>query len=262
MNPQKVLKPIIDKLTQWRIDATQSGKTAEAAAAKTTVVSIYGKFIENKENRSAISFANQEKAKKKVNSPLLISVHKLYTGAFEFRMHKKKIFMDTAEIIGYFILQNAKKHMLEFVYDVLGEFIDPRMIELLITDTDSIGMSLACNSLDEAVLPEKRNEWFKTVRERWFPVNMELKERIPGKFLIEASGTEFVGLCAKTYIIWDEDEEKKKLACKGVMKRINTMEIDNYRAILFDPIGLGESVLNKGFKHTSKGEMYRYDQTR
>ncbi len=40
------------------------------------------------------------------------------------------------------------------------------------------------------------------------------------------------------------------------------MEIDNYRAILFDPIGLGEGVLNKGFKCTPKGEMYRYDQTR
>ncbi|MCP4648863.1 MAG: hypothetical protein GY853_02110, partial [PVC group bacterium] len=177
-------------------------------------------------------------------------------------MLKNKIRMDCAEIIGYFILKNAKKHMLEFVYDILGEFIDPRMIELLDTDTDSIGMSLACHSLDEAVLPEKRNEWFKTVRERWFPRNMELKEKIPGKFLIEASGTEFVGLNAKTYIIWDEDDEKKKLACKGVMKRINPLGIDDFRRTLLDPSHACETVLNKGFIRTPKGEMFRYDQTR
>ncbi|MCP3683834.1 MAG: hypothetical protein GY861_14205 [bacterium] len=68
--------------------------------------------------------------------------------------------------------------MLEFVYDILGEFIDPRMIELLVTDTDSVGMSLACNSLDEAMLPDKRNEWFETVRDHWFPANVELKGKI------------------------------------------------------------------------------------
>ncbi|MCP4652753.1 MAG: hypothetical protein GY858_05145 [Candidatus Omnitrophica bacterium] len=210
LNPKRFLKPIIDKLTQWQIDATQSDKTAQAAAAKTTVVSIYGKFIENKENRSVVSFGNCVKAKKMLCNPLIIDVHELYSGAFEIHMLKNEIRMDCAEIIGYFILQNAKKHMLEFVYDMLGVFIDPRMIELLVTDTDSIGMSLACNSLDEAVLPEKKTEWVKTVREHWFPMNMELKEKIPGKFLIEASGTEFVGLCAKTYIIWDEDDEKKE----------------------------------------------------
>ncbi len=210
MNPKKILKPIIDKLTRWQINATETNKTAEAAAAKTMVVSIYGKFIENKETRNVVSFVNSKKAKKMINNPRFVNFNELYTGAFEIHMKRRKIIMDCAEIIGYFILQNAKKHMLEFVYDVLGKYIDPKMIELLVTDTDSIGMSLACNSLDEAVLPAKKLEWLRDVRNSWFPPNMEINEKIPGKFLIEASGTEFVGLCAKTYIIWDEDEKKRK----------------------------------------------------
>ncbi len=94
-----------------------------------------------------------------INNRKFIDVNELYSGVFELHMQRNKIVMDCAEIIGYFILQNAKKHMLEFVYDILGKYINPKMIELLVTDTDSIGMSLACNCLDEAVLTTKKLEW-------------------------------------------------------------------------------------------------------
>ncbi len=80
--------------------------------------------------------------------------------------------------------------------------------------------------------------------------------------MIEASGTEFIGLCAKTYILWDEDRKMKKLACKGVMKKINPLEIENFRYILFNKLHTQQYVLNKNFKCMPNGEIFRYDQTK
>ncbi len=46
------------------------------------------------------------------------------------------------------------------------------------------------------------------------------------------------------------------------MKRINQLEIKNYRRVLFDELHTQQYVLNKNFKHMPSGEMFRYDQTK
>ncbi len=54
----------------------------------------------------------------------------------------------------------------------------------------------------------------------------------------------------------------KKLACKGVMKKINHLEIENFRSILFDKFHMQQYVLNRNFKCMPNGEIFRYDQTK
>ena len=138
--------------------------------------------------------------------------------------------------------------MLQFYYHCIDHFLDRSDFELLEMDTDSLYMSLAGDSVDALVKPERKEE-FEAVKSSWFPRNDNAEhaaydKRTPGLFKVEWSGQGFIGLNSKTYYCWVQDGDK--YSCKGVNKKRNSIEKDTYLRVLMT--GQSESGENRGFR--------------
>ena len=125
--------------------------------------------------------------------------------------------------IGFMVYQYAKMKMLSFYYDFLVIFIDKRDFKMCEMDTDSLYLALSECSLDEVIIPEKREAYFrernlllpsescdnphhreqyvkaKTYGLLWFPQpcceeRRLLDKRTPGLFKIEWEGDEMTSL--------------------------------------------------------------------
>ena len=164
---------------------------------------------------------------------------------FEIEMAKKTIRLDMPHQLGYWILSNAKKRMLEFYFDCIDRFVDRSLFEYVEMDTDSAYMALATHSLEDAVRPELKRDFF-TDWPKWFPAEscsehhpawIECKmrgerwiddceecrsrrktdKRHPGLFKLEYTGSEMLALCSKTYFA--DGEQGSKFSSKGIQKR-------------------------------------------
>ena len=69
--------------------------------------------------------------------------------------------------IGFFVYQYAKLRMLSFHYDCVDKYLDRENFELMGMDTDSLYMVLSTPSLESAVRPELRQQFFKEYH-HWF----------------------------------------------------------------------------------------------
>ena len=124
--------------------------------------------------------------------------------------------------IGYFILQYAKLHMLQFYYDCLDKFIDRADFQYCEMDTDSAYLALSAPRLIYVIkpymLPTYTNglEWYcrdeiieADADLHWFPgicctKHAKFDKRTPGLFKLEYEGNDtfiMIGLCSKTYIV-------------------------------------------------------------
>ena len=77
----------------------------------------------------------------------------------------------------------SKLHMLSFV-NWLNECLDRTKYCCCFSDTDSIYLSLAHETIEECVKPEKM-EYYMSSRDKWFATN-EFTKREPGNFLKKA----------------------------------------------------------------------------
>ena len=153
---------------------------------------------------------------------------------FELKIFKKMIKCDLPIQIGFFVFTYAKLRMLEFYYHCIDAFLDRRDFQYLEMDTDSAYMSLAGNSLEELVRPDKKEE-FAAVRHQWFPRHETAEhaaydKRKSGLFKVEWKGDGFVGLNSKTYCCWGA--ESNKASCKGISKRLNDPQKEVYLNVL------------------------------
>ena len=130
--------------------------------------------------------------------------------------------------ISNIVFQYAKLKMLSFHYDCIDKFIDRSDFELCEMDTDSLYMVLSTPTLEEAVRPELRRQFF-TRFHRWFPspccnkhrpdfVRVKTRgevweaqeqcckdraafdRRTPGLFKLEYKGDGIVALCSKNLL--------------------------------------------------------------
>ena len=106
--------------------------------------SSYGSLIMDKEKHQEVLYLTSEgKAQQKVNDPRFRKLDDVTDELFELEMAKKTISLDLPVQLGYHILQLAKLRMLQFYYDFMCKFCDPRDFEYLEMDTDSAYMALA-----------------------------------------------------------------------------------------------------------------------
>ena len=75
---------------------------------------------------------------------------------FELKMYKKRIKCNLPNQIGFFIFTYTKIHMLELYYHSINAFLDRQDFQYLEMDSDSPFMSLAGDSLEELVKPDKK----------------------------------------------------------------------------------------------------------
>ena len=140
-------------------------------------------------------------------------------------------------------------------------------------DTDSNYMALSGELLD-VVKPERLSTTFPDDYERWMVLPycpdhkhlfwsrvrakqsvdditgsaccrryFKLDSRTPGKFKQEFKGSVIVALNSKTYICSDGD--RVKLSSKGLSKRTNRLDVENYKSVLRTRHHV--SGVNKGF---------------
>ena len=157
-------------------------------------------------------------------------------------------------------------------------------------DTDSMYLSLSTDSIDQAVTPELKREYFEKYHE-WFPsqacaehredfVNTKLAEkpwvkqeccqkvyayeyRTPGLFKEEfhASGGfgGLISLCSKTYYAYNKDTVK--ISSKGIQKNKNSHNLTKERFLhVLETQKAGKGV-NRGFR-TVGARVLTYYQPR
>ena len=183
-----------------------------------------------------------------INSFFFHDLEELSDEVFELKMFKKKIKCDLPIQIGFFVFTYAKLCMLEFYYHCIDAFLDRRDFQYLEMDTDSAYMSLAGDSLEELVQPDKKEE-FAAVQHQWFPrhdtpEHAAYDKRKPGLFKVEWKGDGFVGLNSKTYCCWGADSHKA--SCKGISKRLNDPQKEVYLNVL--QTRQSRSGENRGFR--------------
>ena len=158
-------------------------------------------------------------------------------------MAPERLTMDLPVQIAVFVYAYAKLRMLQFWYDLLGQYIDLWCWEPLYMDTDSYYISLGRDSLHDCLRPEcKRafnerfHEWFP--REAydvhragfvdimtglgpcaWYPARQCCKvhrvydEKAPSLFKLEWDGDGMVALSSKTY--YCRDSQALRLSLPG-----------------------------------------------
>lgn len=88
--------------------------------------------------------------------------------------------------------QLAKLRMLKFYYDCLDHFVDRRDFELIQMDTDSLYFALSRKTLDEAIRPERFDEFEASIKDcfawdKW-------SSREPGLFKLVFQGSRGIAL--------------------------------------------------------------------
>lgn len=218
-------------------------------------------------------------------NPIVCGGH-VETELYKVEMLPRSVRHDLPIHISLFVLCESKETMLRFVYDVVNHYLKPNHYQILYMDTDSIMMSMS-SDIDLIVKPGLEESFFK-IKHKFFPIewcdihydayiNTKLKKqewvmesccekenmyakRTPGLFKQEAKGTHFVGLCPKTYILYDEDNESSKLSTKSLNKSQNKIELDNFLGVLHT--GKPDGGINHGFKRSKSGSVLSYTQYR
>ncbi|KAL8598698.1 hypothetical protein ACOMHN_033262 [Nucella lapillus] len=173
--------------------------------------------------------------------------------------------------------------MLEFYYDCVDKFVNRADFQLCEMDTDSLYMALSKESLEKAVRPDLRLQFYQDWR-NWFPAQacddhhedfvntkrkgkdwtphpccvtrQKLDKRTPGLFKLEYKGDGIVALCSKTYYCFGESD---KFSCKGFSKRLNHLVKNNYLKVLETRVNQGG--VNKSFRMDGT-TVYTYQQHR
>ena len=216
--------------------------------------SAYGKFIEAVERQTRVLYTKDEDTVDKHLRSVWFEDLEEIGDTYKIECRKNKITINRPFQVGIVVYQLAKLRMLEFYYDFLDHYIDRRDFELIQMDTDSMYFALSHDTLEEAVRPERLEE-FKMEKRAWLSWD-KWSNREPGLFKLECEGTRAIALCSKCYFVEDESSGKAKMSSKGMSKAQNELLWQRYDMALD---GHKDMATNRGFR-MHKGAMYTYEQ--
>ena len=94
-------------------------------------------------------------------------------------------------------------------------------------DADSMYFALSCNTLEEAIKPELKQQ-FEREKKQWLSWD-KWSSREPGLLKLESEGTGAIALCSKCYFVEDEQSGKAKMSSKGVSKKAERASMEEIR---------------------------------
>ena len=116
--------------------------------------------LQNKASYTRTQFVQgSSKAAAKVNANRFKSLSVIDDELFEVESGYSTIEMNLPIYLGFEILQNAKIRILSFYYDFLLKFIHPSDMNCVLSDTDSVYIALTTNSIKDAVMTHKKEEF-------------------------------------------------------------------------------------------------------
>lgn len=225
--------------------------------------SIFGKTLENVENRINVKLVNKwsdntNKTKRTYTADLLISkpnFHSVSVFSENFvaiQMKPDKILLDKPIYIGFTVLELSKSHMYNFHYTVMKPFYKEK-IRLCYTDTDSFLYSIQTKDIYSDI-KMYFHQYFDTSN---YPMNnvygiQPKNNKIPGLFKDELGGQnieEFIGLRSKLYCIKTKNGVIKK--AKGIQKAaVRSLNFTDYKRVLnTGEIIRRKNVFFKSLKH-------------
>ena len=157
------------------------------------------------------------------------------------------VFLDNPLQIAIAVYSYAKLLLISF-WEFLNKYLDNDLYQLMQTDTDSLYIAFARETIDDCVKPELREEW-EHVKCDFFSSNdtteidfedckitrEQYDKRSPGKFKPEFIGDGMYCLNSKVYHIWkilSDGTTKSKTSCKGTQKSRNKLEEQNFSSVL------------------------------
>lgn len=137
---KKFMAPWIEFCTQKR---SESKNDFEKNFWKLQVNSVYGKTIENVENRFKVSICTVGSSfSEKLNSPLYLRHEIINPDLAIVFEHYEKLNVKRPYYIGFSILEISKLIMYDFFYNVLQDHFGEKGVELIYSDTDSLAIQV------------------------------------------------------------------------------------------------------------------------
>ena len=210
----------------------------------------YGKFLEAVERQLKVLYTKDENTVEKHLRSVWFEDLEEIGDTYKIN----KVMIDRPFLVGIVVYQLAKLRMLQFYYDFLDYYLDRRDYQLIQMNTDSVYLALSCNTLEEAVKPELR-EQFEKEKKNWLSWD-KWSSREPGLFKLESEGTRAIALCSKCYFVENELSGKAKMSSKGMSEAQNELLWQRYERALD---GYTDMATNRGFR-MHKGAIYTYEQ--
>ena len=271
--PNKCFKSFVDLASNARREGdADKSKAIIADIWKKIANSAYGSLLMNKaKHRSHVYVKGDHQMKLKVNDPRFRHLTHLDDDVFEVELAKTRITYNTCNLLGYFVLQLSKLHMLRFYYDWLDVHVPRSCFEMATMDTDSYYFAISGESLHDVVLPERKQAYLESIEGAchldtieadgtyWFPrtccpPHALYDKRTPGLMKLEASGHLLICLAAKTYFL--ANDRGNKLSCKGANKSAVTNPQEQVLRVLNTKNS--EYCTNRGIRELN-GEMVTYE---
>ena len=215
---KKVLRSFVDKAVEARKRGDlPGGNPLDANTYKLLINSFYGGSIMNKDKHSETIFTGDKmKACVMQNTPSFVNAREVSREVYEVEHIRSKITQDIPIQMGFFILNYAKVHMVQFYHHILAPHLRKNSFNLMSMDTDSFTFALAARKLTHLV--EDKEVWENTIVPNWFLVGPHASnKRTPGPFKEEFAGEACVVLSSKLFTVSGKDQAK--IACKGLPKR-------------------------------------------
>ena len=128
----------------------------------------YGKAITIVDRHRDVNYCTGNAASLMVNDRRFRQLDVVVDDACEIEMNKKTVTYTLPVHVGFFVLQYAKKRMLQFFYDLINRYLERPLFQYCEMDTDSAYLALAAESVDALVTPELREHYFLQ-RSEWLP---------------------------------------------------------------------------------------------
>ena len=256
-------RDFIDLAAQKRRETAQNKKTKVIGDMyKLLMNASYGSTLMAKEKFTHVQVVScEKKARLSVNNKSFKGLQHLGHSYYEIEQAPRRVVFDLNEIIGFQILQLAKRELLRIVYDFFHLYLQPALFAPILCDTDSAYICMARDSLDAMVRPEMRDAYRKQHYERCgdrsydgviLPLccsDCKAYFRFsPGFYKVEFEGEMIVALAAKTYVACNLDKSNVKLSSKGCQKR---------RLMRNDPMAIFSNVLETKESHVCDNYGFR-----
>ena len=104
-----------------------------------------------------------------MNKPNFRRLEELDQNLYEINTIPDQIRVKLPLVMGLFVLQRAKLIILQFIYDFLKVYFRNECLQLLSHDTDSVYLAISANELEDLLVPDLRETYFRDIRHKWFP---------------------------------------------------------------------------------------------
>ena len=252
-HPKKVFEWFQDKVVDDRRMADlDPAYGIRGETSKTAGNCGYGKCNIDKTKHNTVSFAEEENLDIHIQNPLFKTIEELEGGIHEVVKAKKKVIIDTPIQVSSAVYSYAKLSLINF-WEFINKYLIYDYYQIMETDTDSLYLALARDTLDECIKPELKSEWDQI---KWNFLSSEdetlvdfngysitrkqYDKRTPGKYKEEFNGIGMICLNAKVYHIWSDRYDEygnleTKTSCKGMQKKRNKLVRDDFLKMLENP---------------------------